>query len=243
MVFVVPSGGPAGPPGPPGPGGGPPGPPGGVGATGPIGPPGPAGGPPGPVGPIGPGGGVPTGTVVAFPVAAAPTGWLLCDGAIHLNTAFPALAALLGTLYGGVIGVSFAVPDARGRTMVGMGTGAGLTPRTIAAVGGEENHVLSVAELASHGHVVTDPGHGHGVTDPGHKHDVSIGSTPASGAGIGVVNNMLLLPGTFTAVIQNATTGLTVNSASTGLTVNNNGSNTGHNTMQPFLVQNAIIKT
>jgi len=168
---------------------------------------------------------MPTGSVVSFAGAVAPTDWLLCDGTIYLNTAFPALATLLGTTYGGVFGTSFGVPDARGRVLVGAGTGAGLTPRALAATGGEENHVLSVAELASHGH---------GVTDPGHVHDVTIGSTPASGAGIGVVNNMLLLPGQFTAVLVNATT---------GVSVVNNGSSNGHNTMQPFLVQNAIIKT
>jgi hypothetical protein len=47
--------------------------------------------------------------------------------------------------------------------------------RNLADQGGEEAHTLTVAELAGHGHAVTDPGHTHAapaltVNDPGHTH-------------------------------------------------------------------------
>lgn len=43
-------------------------------------------------------------------------------------------------------------PDLRGLVMVGAGQGAGLTDRVFNATGGEESHVLSEAELATHSH-------------------------------------------------------------------------------------------
>ncbi|MCL4651637.1 hypothetical protein [Burkholderia multivorans] len=36
-----------------------------------------------------------------------------------------------------------------------------------------DGHQLTVAEMPSHGHGVSDPGHSHGVSDPGHSHGVN----------------------------------------------------------------------
>lgn len=47
---------------------------------------------------------------------------------------------------------TFNRPDYRGRTLIGAGTGAGLTARTIGQTLGEETHTLTTAELASHAH-------------------------------------------------------------------------------------------
>jgi microcystin-dependent protein len=46
----------------------------------------------------------------------------------------------------------FRLPDLRGRTLVGSGTGAGLTTRTLGNSIGFETHTLSVDELPSHVH-------------------------------------------------------------------------------------------
>jgi len=189
-------------------------------------------GPPGPAGPAGPAGpGMPTGSVVSFAGAVAPTDWLLCDGTIYLNTAFPALAALLGTTYGGVFGTSFGVPDARGRVLVGAGTGAGLTPRALAATGGEEAHALSASENGPHVHGVSDPGHDHQFLAQ------QFGTTSAGPFASGVAIPAI----TFSAVIATFTGSTTTKP--TGASVDPSGLGTAHNTMQPFLVQNAIIKT
>ena len=53
---------------------------------------------------------------VAFGSGSVITNFLLCNGAIYLNTAYPALAALLGTTYGGDAS-HFGVPDLRGRSL------------------------------------------------------------------------------------------------------------------------------
>ena len=47
---------------------------------------------------------------------------------------------------------SFSVPNYNGRVGIGAGTGSGLTTRILGETGGEETHVVSLAELPSHQH-------------------------------------------------------------------------------------------
>ena len=63
---------------------------------------------------------------------------------------------------------------------------AGITARAFASRGGEENHVLSVAELANHNHPLTDGTHAHGITQTPHQHSYvnptgGLGNQPGSG--------------------------------------------------------------
>jgi microcystin-dependent protein len=96
---------------------------------------------------------LPAGTIVAFAGTVAPNGWLLCDGAAVGRTANASLFNVITTLYGeGDGAATFNVPDLRGRTIIGVGTGNGLTPRTIADTVGEESHTLTIAEIPSHFH-------------------------------------------------------------------------------------------
>lgn len=74
---------------------------------------------------------LPPGSIIMFNGAAAPSGWALCDG-------------------------QNGRPDLRGRFVLGAGAGPGLTSRGLGAKGGEENHVLTVAEMPSHTHTYTD---------------------------------------------------------------------------------------
>jgi microcystin-dependent protein len=60
------------------------------------------------------------GMIVPFIGATIPDGWLACDGSILAAAEFPALAAALGTRFGGETG-SFALPDLRGAAPVGAG--------------------------------------------------------------------------------------------------------------------------
>jgi microcystin-dependent protein len=64
----------------------------------------------------------PIGAVTDFAGAAAPDGWLLCDGTIYPIASYPKLAAVLGRTYGGDGVTTFAVPDARARVSVGVGS-------------------------------------------------------------------------------------------------------------------------
>jgi microcystin-dependent protein len=99
------------------------------------------------------GGSIPAGTIAYFGVSSAPTGWLLCDGSAVSRSTYADLFAEIGETFGAGDGATtFNVPDLRGRAPVGTGTGGGLTARTLAATGGEEDHQLTVAELAAHTH-------------------------------------------------------------------------------------------
>jgi microcystin-dependent protein len=98
--------------------------------------------------------------------AAAPAGWVLCDGTSYSTGGiYAALFGVIGYTYGGS-GASFRVPDLRGRFPIGAGAGVGLTSRALGATGGEENHILSEAELAVHMHNV----HSTGTTNTTHNH-------------------------------------------------------------------------
>ncbi len=52
---------------------------------------------------------------------------------------------------------NFITPDPRGRTILGGGSGVGLTSRAVGQKGGEETHILSIAEMPSHSHIYTAP--------------------------------------------------------------------------------------
>lgn len=86
-------------------------------------------------------------------------GWLFCNGAAVNRTTYNALFVAIGTRYGiGDGSTTFNLPDGRGRSLMGQGTGVtpdALTDRDIdVAYYGEENTVLTVANLPSHHHVV-----------------------------------------------------------------------------------------
>jgi len=115
--------------------------------------------------------GVPVGAIVPYGGSAAPPGFLLCDGTPANRTTYAQLFAVLGTSYGAGDGsTTFGIPDLRGRTLVGAGTGTGLTARTNGQTGGEETHALTNAEAAPHTHAYTENGHTHDITDVAHGH-------------------------------------------------------------------------
>lgn len=97
--------------------------------------------------------GLPTGATIPFAGSSAPTGYLVCDGSAVNRTTYAALFAVIGTTWGvGDGSTTFNLPDLRGRAVIGVGTGTGLTARALAALVGEENHVLTAAENGPHSH-------------------------------------------------------------------------------------------
>jgi len=88
-----------------------------------------------------------------------PSQWLLCDGASLLRATYTDLFNVIGTTYGSVDGTHFSLPDMRGRTPVGAGSGSGLTPRAIGDSFGAETVTLTTAEIPAHTH--SDAGHSH----------------------------------------------------------------------------------
>ena len=97
----------------------------------------------------------PVGSVVPFAGAVLPACWLWCDGSSYLRSAWPQLFAVIGTSWGSADLEHFNVPDLRGRVPVGVSPG-GLpgrpSVRSLAGVGGQEDHELVAGEMPAHDH-------------------------------------------------------------------------------------------
>jgi microcystin-dependent protein len=82
----------------------------------------------------------------------APRGWALCEGQLLPIVQNTALFSLLGTNYGGDGRTTFALPDMRGRGMVHVGQGPGLSPRSVGEEFGSETQTLTLAQMPRHDH-------------------------------------------------------------------------------------------
>ena len=149
------------------------------------------------------GSGLPRGAIIMWSGATAPDGWALCEG-------------------------QNGTPDLRGRFVLAAGAGNGLTRRTIAAVGGQESHVLTKDEMPVHDHGVGDPGHYHtwsgsrqqaGTDDHNNTYEFSKGD---AGAGDTVVKN--------------------TDFKGTGIAIAPTGGSAAHENMPPFYVLAFIMK-
>lgn len=98
------------------------------------------------------------GQVVCGAFNFAPRGFAKADGQILPISQNTALFSLLGTTYGGNGTTNFALPDLRGRSILGDGAGPGLTPRFLGEVGGLETQLLSAAQIPAHTHSVVPSG-------------------------------------------------------------------------------------
>ena len=85
----------------------------------------------------------------------APRGWAFCQGQIMAIAQNSALFSLLGTTYGGNGTTTFALPDFRGRSPVGIGAGPGLTPIIQGEMAGTENVTILSTQMPTHIHTAT----------------------------------------------------------------------------------------
>jgi microcystin-dependent protein len=97
---------------------------------------------------------IPTGLLTPYAGGSVPTGWLACIGQAVGRTVYPALFAVIGTVYGGGDGTTtFNLPDTRGRVVAGLDggqnrlTNATMTPNgnTLGATGGQQTEAASVS--------------------------------------------------------------------------------------------------
>lgn len=120
----------------------------------------------------------PTGSIMPYGGAAAPAGWLLCNGQAVNRSTYATLFGVVGVAFGVGNNVdTFNVPDLRGRTPIGVGQGSGLSDRALGAKSGAETHTLTVNEIPAHHHTYAStaqagavdyqPGTGGGVTNTG----------------------------------------------------------------------------
>lgn len=152
----------------------------------------------------------------------APRGYALCWGqiiAIQQNTA---LFSLLGTQYGGNGQTTFALPDLRGRTPLGQGSGAGLSPYVVGEQIGTENETIISTEMPMHNHQISGAvvPNTNTVNTPGPTSMFS-NATPNKLYAVTNANLLQLAPQSITFV----------------------GGNQSHNNRQPYLALNFIIAT
>jgi len=193
--------------------------------------------------------GMPTGALMPYAGASAPTGYLLCDGSSVSSSTYLALHAVISNTYGGTAytgagALSFNLPDLRGRLPMGAGTGTGLnssgtgapsgtaqTARTAGQWGGEETNLLSTTEMPSHNHGgATQGGGSHSHTPAGSIGNVGLGT-----------NNLAVAGGSQWGFTTSATITNTV--ANHTHTIDAQGGGGRHNNVPPFVVLNYIIKT
>ncbi len=197
-----------------------------------------------------------TGAIIPWPLDWAPDSWAICDGSLLNLNHYQALFSLLGTTFGGDGKTTFGLPDLRGRTILGFGTGPGLTKRDFAQKDGKESVQLTVQMLAPHAHTATF------TPAPGGSASGSLKASSATGTTSDPTNNYIANgglssgpPGTPTTKVPgfippaNAgaladVAGLTVTGTGGGggkVVVDSTGGTQAVPTVPPFVALNYII--
>ena len=127
------------------------------------------------------------GQIQAFGFNFNPRGWLKCEGQLLAISQYNALFSLLGTMYGGDGRTTFGLPDLRGRSIVGIGQGAGLSNISQGAKGGNETFTLQTNNMPSHNHNVSvsvNTGNGEESSSTSYlsSHAGAFNEAPTSGA-------------------------------------------------------------
>lgn len=91
-------------------------------------------------------------TVMGWAPNFSPRDWAYCHGALLSIASFTAIYSLIGTIYGGDGRTTFALPDLRGRALIGQGAAPGMQPYIIGYRGGLEFVTLNIPEMPAHNH-------------------------------------------------------------------------------------------
>lgn len=165
---------------------------------------------------------IPVGGIIMWSGSTEPDGWKLCDGNNNVK----------------VNGIT--IPDLQGRFIVGAGTKKVITRNqngtysegsnhtyTLGTDGGADEVKMSIDEMPSHNHGVTDPGHEHTVTDRYSNgsekvHDITTQDRAATDS-------------------WNEDT-RTTSEETTGITINDNGGDDAHENRPPYYVLAYLIR-
>ncbi|MGI5849663.1 MAG: phage tail protein [Christensenellales bacterium] len=129
-----------------------------------------------------------TGEITLWSAAAAPGGWLICDGSAVSRSGYAALYAVIGTTYGTGNGTTtFNIPNLKGRVPAGYSS-SDSSFNTLGKTGGSKTHALSVSEMPSHTHTYKFSNYSVGIYPGGdvlsrYENDVYNGTTRSAGSG------------------------------------------------------------
>lgn len=173
-----------------------------------------------------------------------PKGWAPANGQILPINQNQALFSLLGTTYGGNGTTTFGLPDLRGRTMVHVGTGPGLSNINQGEVGGAESQTLTFAQMPSHSHSATTTISDLEVTSTLYGSSASASSTAPAGAALATTKkqvpvyaasapNQAMAAGSVQSTVTSGTATTTVAATNSG--------GTPVSVRDPYLALNACI--
>jgi microcystin-dependent protein len=202
---------------------------------------------------------IPAGVVWDYAGAAAPSGWLECNGQAVSRTTYARLFTAIGTTFGaGDSSTTFNVPDGRGRVKAGFNSGD-TDFNAVGDTGGHKTHTLTTSQLPSHAH--SGPSHTHGSGSYGaasagnHRHTLQWRAQTVSNSNANISRHLL---GSSTNTDTNSgyesrnmptaqgahthSVGGTSSAGGTGNT-GSTGSGSAHNNLQPYITYRQIIKT
>ena len=178
----------------------------------------------------------------------APRSWAYCAGQLLAISSNTALFSIIGTLYGGDGRTTFALPDLRGRTIIGSGRGNGLSNRNVGAKLGHVSTQLVASNLPSHSHVATSSSSGSGSLS-GQVRVPASNEASAANLEASPVNNYLAATEIYTASPSagnylGATTEdlkIDLSSFHVDVQIGAAGASASYESSQPALVANYII--
>lgn len=179
------------------------------------------------------------GEISIFAGTYSPRNWAFCEGQLMAITQYQSLYAILGTNFGGDGRTTMGLPDLRGRSVVGVGQGTGLSNRYLGQAGGYESVILAENQLPSHTHAAETSVAG---TMSGQLKCVTENGTSSnpSGAYIGAHASAFLKSGTVANMNAGAVEVNTSELAAT-TTLQNTGSGQAHTNMHPWQSLHYII--
>lgn len=159
-------------------------------------------------------------TIVMFAADFAPKNWAFCYGQLLSIQQNSAVFSLLGTTYGGNGIQTFALPDLRGRTPIGVGQGPGLPSVSWGETAGVNQVTLTTFNMPSHTHPATLTV---GANTQNANTEEPDGANPASGV-------MAYAPGPASSLLGGVST-----------TIGNAGGNQPMSIQQPYIGIHFII--
>ena len=177
---------------------------------------------------------IPTGFIMPYAGATAPTGWLIADGSALSRITYADLYNVIGTTYGvGNGSTTFNIPDLR--TKVPAGKSASGTFSTLGASGGNETKALGIGDMPAHTHTFS------GTTSyvGNHQHTQTAGQ-----GGGGFIANTAQggIASPSGQVTSSVTTAAGGHDHTYSGTTSSQGSGTAFSLVQPFLTVNYCVK-